>query len=81
MRGGETIPVSVKDGKVSPATHREPENKGDTVKLVVNMAGVNIEKPTRPGQPLTITFLAKDRGIYEVQAHDSGLQLLQLEVR
>jgi hypothetical protein len=36
------------------------------------MAGVNIEKPTRPGQPLTITFLAKDRGIYEVQAHDSG---------
>ena len=51
------------------------------MKLVVNMAGVNIEKPTRPGQPLTITFLAKDRGIYEVQAHDSGLQLLQLEVR
>jgi Cupredoxin-like domain len=85
----DTIRVAVKDGKVTPATHREPVAKGDTVKLVVttdtsdevHVHGVDIEKETAPGKPVTITFVAKDAGIYEVETHDSGLQLLQLEVR
>jgi hypothetical protein len=85
----DTIRVEVKDGKVTPATHREPVAKGDTVKLVVttdtadevHVHGVNIEKATAPGTPVTITFVAKDAGIYEVETHESGLQLLQLEVR
>jgi len=90
-RGGktDTIRVAVKDGKVTPATHREPVAKGDTVKLVVttdtadevHVHGVDIEKETAPGKPVTITFVAKDAGIYEVETHESGLQLLQLEVR
>ena len=85
----DTIQVAVKDGKVTPATHREPVAKGDTVKLVittdtadeVHVHGVEIEKETSPGKPVTITFVAKDPGIYEVETHESGLQLLQLEVR
>ena len=85
----DTIHVAVKDGKVTPATHREPVGKGDTVKLVVttdtadavHVHGVDIEKETSPGKPVTITFVAKDPGIYEVETHESGLQLLQLEVR
>lgn len=85
----DTIQVAVKDGKVTPATHREPVVKGDTVKLVVttdtadevHVHGVEIEKETLPGKPVTITFVAKDPGIYEVETHESGLQLLQLEVR
>ena len=85
----DTIQVAVKDGKVTPATHREPVAKGDTVKLVVttdtadevHVHGVDIEKETSPGKPVTITFVAKDPGIYEVETHESGLQLLQLEVR
>ena len=85
----DTIRVAVKDGKVTPATHREPVAKGDTVKLVVttdtadevHVHGVDIEKETAPGKPVTITFVAKDAGIYEVETHESGLQLLQLEVR
>ena len=85
----DTIRVAVKDGKVTPATHREPVPKGDTVKLVVttdtadevHVHGVDIEKETVPGKPVTITFVAKDAGIYEVETHESGLQLLQLEVR
>ena len=85
----DTIQVAVKDGKVTPATHREPVSKGDTVKLIVttdtadavHVHGVDIEKATSPGKPVTITFVAKDPGIYDVETHDSGLQLLQLEVR
>jgi hypothetical protein len=85
----DTIRVAVKDGKVTPPTHREPVAKGDMVKLVVttdtadevHVHGVDIEKETTPGKPVTITFVAKDAGIYEVETHESGLQLLQLEVR
>jgi hypothetical protein len=85
----DTIRVAVTDGKVTPATHREPVAKGDTVKLVVttdtadevHVHAVDIEKETAPGKPVTITFVAKDAGIYEVETHESGLQLLQLEVR
>ena len=85
----DTIQVAVKDDKVTPATHRVPVAKGDTVKLVVttdtadevHVHGVDIEKATSPGKPVTITFVAKDPGIYDVETHDSGLQLLQLEVR
>ena len=85
----DTIQVAVKDGKVTPPTHREPVAKGDTVKLVVttdtadevHVHGIDIEKKTPPGKPITITFVAKDPGIYEVETHESGLQLLQLEVR
>jgi plastocyanin len=85
----DTVRVAVKDGKVTPATHRVPVAKGDTVKLVVttdtadavHVHGVDIEKETTPGTPVTITFVAKDAGIYEVETHESGLQLLQLEVR
>jgi plastocyanin len=85
----DTIQVAVKDGKVTPATHREPVAKGDTVKLVVttdtadevHVHGVDFEKETSPGKPVTVTFVAKDPGIYEVETHESGLQLLQLEVR
>jgi ABC-type glycerol-3-phosphate transport system substrate-binding protein len=85
----DTIRVAVNNGKVTPATHREPVTKGDTVKLVVttdtadevHVHGVDIEKETSPGKPVTITFVAKDPGIYEVETHESGLQLLQLEVR
>ena len=53
----DTIQVAVKDGKVTPATHRVPVAKGDTVKLVVttdtadevHVHGVDIEKATSPG--------------------------------
>jgi hypothetical protein len=85
-RKADTIRVAVKDGKVTPATHREPVARGDTVKLVVttdevHVHGVDVEKETTPGTPVTITLVAKDAGIYEVETHKSGLQLLQLEVR
>jgi hypothetical protein len=85
----DTIRVTVKDGKVTPAAHRERVASGDKVKLVVttdaadevHVHGVNIEKETEPGKPTTITFVAEDPGLYEVETHETDLQLLQIEVR
>lgn len=83
-----TVRISVKAGKVTPPTHREDVPVGSTVRLVVttdtadevHVHGVNIEKETEAGKPVTIEFVAKDAGIYEVETHETGLQLVQLEV-
>ncbi|MDQ1664749.1 MAG: hypothetical protein QOH75_780 [Actinomycetota bacterium] len=85
----DTITVAVKNGKVVPPTHRVTVKKGDTVRIVattdkadeVHVHGVDIEQKTQAGKPVTIQFTAKDPGLYEVETHDSGLQLLQLVVR
>ena len=85
----DTIEISVADGKVDPPTHRQEVAQGDTVTLVVtsdeadevHVHGVDIEKELEPGKPATITFVAEDPGIYEVETHESGLQLVQIEVR
>ncbi|MGZ4615995.1 MAG: cupredoxin domain-containing protein [Actinomycetes bacterium] len=85
----DTITVAVKGGKVVPAPHRVAITKGDQVRLVVisdradevHVHGVDIEKPLAPGKPVTITFTADQPGIYDVETHQSGLQLLQLVVR
>ncbi|MGZ4591769.1 MAG: cupredoxin domain-containing protein [Actinomycetes bacterium] len=82
------ISVSVKDGKVSPATHRVKIAKGSQVRLIVtsdvddeaHVHGYEIEKELMAGQPTTIEFTADQQGLFEVETHESGLQLLQLEV-
>ena len=82
------ISVSVKDGKVSPATHRVKIAKGNQVRLIVtsdvddeaHVHGYEIEKELMAGQPTTIEFTADQQGLFEVETHESGLQLLQLEV-
>ena len=84
-----TVKVAVTDGKVIPATHRVEVPRGDTVRLVVttdtddevHVHGVNVEKETTAGTPTTLEFEVPDTGLYEVETHESGLQLLQLEVR
>ena len=85
----DTIEISVANGKVDPPTHRQEVAQGDTVTLVVtsdeadevHVHGVDIEKETKAGEPTTVEFEVPDAGLYEVETHESGLQLLQLEVR
>ncbi|HEX4698782.1 MAG TPA: hypothetical protein VH857_05405 [Actinomycetes bacterium] len=87
--GTDVIKVSVSNGKVHPADHREDVSVGDTVKLtvssdrddIVHVHGVNIEKPVSAGGSVTITFKVTDPGIYEVETHESDLTLLQIEAR
>jgi hypothetical protein len=83
------ITVSVKDGKVSPKTRREKITKGSQVRLIVtsdvddevHVHGYEIEKEVSAGQPATLKFTADQTGLFEVETHESGLQLLQLEVK
>ena len=85
----KTVTVAVTNGQVVPKTHRVQVPKGDTVRLVVttdtddevHVHGVDIEKETTAGKPTTLEFEVPDAGLYEVETHESGLQLLQLEVR
>jgi hypothetical protein len=83
------IAVSVKDGKVSPKTHREKVAKGSEIRLIVtsdvddevHVHGFDVEKELSAGQPTTLELTADQTGLFEVETHESGLQLLQLEVK
>jgi heme/copper-type cytochrome/quinol oxidase subunit 2 len=83
------IVVSVKDGKVSPQTHRVKVPVGSQVRLTVSsdvddevhVHGFDIEREIAAGQTVTIDFTADQTGVFEVETHESDLQLLQLQVQ
>jgi len=83
------ITVSVRDGKVSPAPRRVEVAKDSQVRLLVtsdvddavHVHGAEIEEPLEAGRTTTVEFVADQDGVFEVETHDSGLELLQLEVR
>lgn len=87
-RGAE-FTVSVRDGKVRPKTLREKVAEGTRVRLVitsdvddeVHVHGYELERELPAGQSVTIAFTADQTGLFEVETHETGLQLLQLEVR
>ena len=83
------ITISVKGRTVTPAPGRRTVSVGDRVQLVVttdtantlHVHGVEIEKDTTPGVPLTVNFTVKDPGVYSVELHKPELLLVQLVVR
>jgi heme/copper-type cytochrome/quinol oxidase subunit 2 len=83
------IVVSVKDGKVSPKTHRVKVAAGSSVRILVSsdvddevhVHGYDIEREISAGQSVTIDFTADQTGVFEVETHESGLLLLQLQVQ
>jgi plastocyanin len=83
------IVVSVKDGKVSPKAHRVKVAVGSSVRILVSsdvddevhVHGYDIEREISAGQSSTIEFTADQTGIFEVETHESGLLLLQLQVQ
>ena len=83
------VSVSVRDGKVAPPPRRVKVQQGADVVLtitldvddVVHVHGSDIEEPVEAGRPATIALVAADQGVFEVETHDGGLTLLQLEVR
>jgi hypothetical protein len=86
---GTEIVVSVANGKVSPPTHRVKVSKNTHIRLLVTSSkadevhvhGYNIERPLAAGKQATIEFVADQVGLFEIETHKSGLQLVQLEVR
>jgi hypothetical protein len=83
------VSVSVQNGKVSPKPHRVPVKEGSRVRLQVtsdvddelHVHGFDIEEPLDAGHTTTVDLLADQPGVFEVETHESALQLLQLAVR
>jgi hypothetical protein len=83
------IVVSVKDGKVSPKAHRVKVAEGSSVRILVScdvddevhVHGYEIEREVSAGQSVTIEFTADQTGVFEVETHESGLLLFQLQVQ
>lgn len=84
-----TVTVSITDGTVTPKPSRVKIPLGSTVELQVtsdvddevHVHGFDVEEPLDAGRTTTIELTADQPGLYEVETHESGLQLLQLEVR
>jgi hypothetical protein len=86
---GTEIVVAVKGGTVDPPTHRVKVAKGTEVRLLVtsdeadelHVHGYEIEKELPAGEQVTVDFTADQTGVFEIETHESELQLAQLEVR
>ncbi|HEX6469162.1 MAG TPA: hypothetical protein VF069_08710 [Streptosporangiaceae bacterium] len=82
------IGVTVSGGKVDPRPSVHKIHTGRTVRLTVtddrddevHVHGYDLRLEVRHGKPATLEFKADQPGRFEVETHDSGLQLLQLEV-
>jgi hypothetical protein len=82
------ITVSVQDGKVSPKPRRVEVEKDSQIRLLVtgdvddevHVHGFDIEEPLEAGRTTTVEFVVNEEGVFEVETHESELELLQLEV-
>ena len=85
---GQRIEVEVAGGQVSGDTGRVPVTAGEQVTLVitsdvadeVHVHGYDLEAELSPGQPAEIAFDATIPGVFEVELHEAGTQLLSLQV-
>lgn len=83
------ITVSVRDGKVTPKPHRVDVKLGSTIRLqvtsdvddVLHVHGFDVEEPLEAGRTTTVELTADQPGLFEVETHETELQLLQIAVR
>jgi plastocyanin len=83
------VNVSVRDGKVAPKPHRVDVTQGATVRLqvtsdvddVLHVHGFDVEEPLEAGHTTTVELTADQPGVFEVETHETELELLQLEIR
>ncbi len=83
------VNVSVRDGKVAPEPHRVDVKLGANVRLqvtsdeddVLHVHGFDVEEPLEAGHTTTVELTADQPGVFEVETHETELELLQLEVR
>ena len=83
------VPLEVREGRVSPPTHRVKIMAGQTVRLLVtsdtadevHVHGYNQKVEVQPGIQAVVEFVADQSGVFEVELEEASLQLVQLEVR
>jgi hypothetical protein len=88
VSAGRRIEVQVTGGQVSGDTGRVPVAAGEHVTLVitsdvadeVHVHGYDLETELAPGKPAEIAFDATIPGVFEVELHEAGTQLLSLQV-
>ena len=84
----QRIEVQVSGGRVHGDTGRVPVAAGSHVTLVVtsdvadevHVHGYDVEQELSPGQPAEIVLDATIPGVFEVELHEAGTQLLSLQV-
>jgi heme/copper-type cytochrome/quinol oxidase subunit 2 len=84
-----TVTVAITDGRVTPKPSRLKVPLGSMVELQVtsdvddelHVHGFDVEKPLEAGVTTTLELLADEAGLYEVETHETELELVQLEVR
>jgi hypothetical protein len=82
------IKVEIRDGRVIPRPSVHKVARGRTVRILVtcdendelHVHGYDLELELKPGTTATAEFTADEAGRFEVETHESGLQLLQLQV-
>lgn len=85
----ETIEISIVDGRVEPALDRVAVDQGETVRIVVSsdvpdeahLHGYDLEASVSPDEDAVIEFVADQTGLFELETHEQGLILLQLQVQ
>lgn len=83
------VTVEVRDGEVHPGTRRVEVPEGSQVRLVitsdvddeVHVHGYDAETALEAGRPSTLELVADQTGVFEVETHEGGLELVQLQVR
>lgn len=75
-------------GRASPPLERATVPRGSPVRIVVSgdqpdelhLHGYDLSAQIAPSQPGVIEFTADQTGLFELETHESGLVLLQLQV-
>ena len=83
------IVVTITHGKASGDTGRIPVkvNSHVTIQVTsdtadeVHLHGYDIEKELEPGKPTTLSFVADQTGIFEVELHKANVVILHLQVQ
>jgi FtsP/CotA-like multicopper oxidase with cupredoxin domain len=83
------ITVAIAGRQVTPPPGRIDVTKGQTVHITVtsdvadeaHVHGFDKAASLQPGTPATIEFVADESGLFEVETHESELQLFQLVIR
>ncbi|MGH3647718.1 MAG: hypothetical protein ACRDTM_11170 [Micromonosporaceae bacterium] len=84
-----TVSVEIKGGKVVSGSGRHKIKLGSKVVLEfvsdtadeVHVHGYDKEVALRPGTPARVEFTANIPGVFEVELHESGLALCELQVQ
>lgn len=87
--GVELLEFEIVGGRASPPLDRVEVEQGTAVRIVVtsdqpdaiHLHGYDLEAPIGPGEEGVIEFTADQTGLFELETHDTGLVLAQLQVQ